>query len=426
MIEIYRESGDENETLNPPVRAIQPAAAIPPLPKAGVEAAEGFVRPFVNEEQNSRLPWTLPAGPWTVRWRHQAIEGATPFRLAQAGDRCLLIYETWPRQFYDLGGRLIAGESSLIGGFLPLLDIEKSVLWLGGDGIRAYRLDDARILYDFSPAVTVRHTFLARRGRRFLVAGTEYKLHPHGGVVADHAQIQVVDLGDPIQVDRGDLKSPTPAKSLGAPTHLMVLAVHRDQIVFAVPGRIYFSGWDLQPSLALEGSFQPLSLSLDEMGRIYLVVQTEGREELWVITPQGERFLSAALPNEPADPLANPDDATVANPPIIGYDHRIYVRMRNRSKMTGRLLAISLDGKVLWDYPISDFEQGGQVITADDRLLVAEGDKLLAFKDSATPEVLHQFPGETLMTAPVLTQKGELLVATESALYCLSAASGRR
>jgi hypothetical protein len=421
MVEIYRDSGDENEILNPPARLIRPAAATPPLPKAGVEAAEGFLRPFVNEEQNSRLPWTLPAGPWTVRWRHQAIEGHSPALVAQAADRCLLIYEMWPRQLLDLEGRLISDKFAAVGGWLPLMDPEKLLIWMGGDGVQAYRMTDGSAVCHIIAATMVRHTFLARRRRQFLVAGTQYQLHPHGGVVADRAEIEVVDLGDPIEVDRGYLKSPSPAKSLGAPSHLMALAVHRDQIVFAVPGRILLGGWNLELNGALQGSFRPVSLSLDEAGRIYLVVQTEGREELWGITLQGERFLSVGLPNELPDLLETHYDITAAVPPIIGYDHRIYVRMRNRDGTTGRLLAISLDGKVLWDYPISYFEQGGLVITADDRLLVAESDKLLAFKDSATPEVLHQFPGERLLTAPVLTQKGELLVATDKFLYCLTA-----
>ena len=65
----------------------------------------------------------------------------------------------------------------------------------------------------------------------------------------------------------------------------------------------------------------------------------------------------------------------------------------------------------------------GAVVTADDLLVVSEGDSLTAWDAQGQRRVIHTLPGESLATAPVLLADGDVLVATQAHLYRLGPAA---
>jgi hypothetical protein len=101
-----------------------------------------------------------------------------------------------------------------------------------------------------------------------------------------------------------------------------------------------------------------------------------------------------------------------AIPPIVGRNHRAYILGTNR------VLAIDPDGKLAWVRPLKS-AQAAAVITKDDQLLVADGSDLAAFDTTGERRTLHSFAGELLVTPPVITKRGEILVASQRRLYSL-------
>ena len=83
----------------------------------------------------------------------------------------------------------------------------------------------------------------------------------------------------------------------------------------------------------LTGKFRPQSMSMDEGRRMFLVADTGGQTELWQVSPSGERIYSCPMP---------PGVPSSAAPPIIGYDHSVYI-VRGRF-----LLNVARDGKLNW------------------------------------------------------------------------------
>src|SRR5215469_17549654 len=52
-----------------PGTQIRPAQSATPPPRADVIAGGESVRPYINDQLNSRLPQPLAGSPWIVRWQ---------------------------------------------------------------------------------------------------------------------------------------------------------------------------------------------------------------------------------------------------------------------------------------------------------------------------------------------------------------------
>jgi hypothetical protein len=168
--------------------------------------------------------------------------------------------------------------------------------------------------------------------------------------------------------------------------------------------------WDLTIRHGLEAGFDPVTMSLDEAGRIYLVVKIDGRNVLWLVTPEGG--LLYAFEFQPGSP---PPDY----PPIIAYDHSVYL-------VSGaQILALGPDGKLNWTRAANSTVKGG-FVTPDQLLVVTEGDSITSWNAQGRRTVLFSTGGDMLQTPPVLAPAGELLAASETRLYCLSALPATR
>jgi PQQ-like domain len=366
----------------------------------------GVLRPFVNERLNSRLAESLPSGAMRIRWQKDLSLGMNPIFLLQFGDR-ILAQGTDLWELFDLTGKSIQvaelARSSVV------LDPTNALFYLARpDGTIA-----GRKLTDGTPAFILpvlfgphfERSFLARLGQRFLVVSIERPISPHSDRQPNLSLIEVQDFGNPpVTDDLGFLTSAQRTASQDYKTTLLKAALHGERITFATPENLYISDLSLKARSILHEKFEPIAISLDEDGNIYLLVEAEGRKALWRVSAQGGRQMTFLIPR---------DMQVSAIPPIVGRNHRAYILGTNR------VLAIDPDGKLAWVRPLKS-AQAAAVITNDDQLLVADGSELTAFDATGERRTLHSFAGELLATPPAITKRGEILVASQRRLYSLT------
>jgi len=370
---------------------------------------EGFPRRFANEARNSRLGTDLLEGRWEIRWKTELDDELFPEVLLTHGQRLLLEgYSRW--QLYDTKGKLLA--TSRRGPSEVVLDGSHSLLYsLDSIGyLAAWSLQEGELAFhmpiDFGDQFS--RPFIVRRGQRLLVVGVGRALQPHARP-ENRSFVDVIDLGDSLQVDEDDiLVSLRTRTRLMRRTRLLLTALQGDTLVIATQDRIYRADLDLQLQRAFTGTFTPRSMSLDEAGRIYLIVSTETdtgkqRQALWVVTPDGERRIDVEIPEYPEGTYT---------PPIIGYDHQVYILLDDR------IMAISPTGDVRWTERLG-VPIGGAVVTADNRLLVSAGSYLFAFTADGTRTVVFGLEDGEWATPAIVTERGRLIAASKQYLYCL-------
>jgi hypothetical protein len=166
----------------------------------------------------------------------------------------------------------------------------------------------------------------------------------------------------------------------------------------AAPGRIYRADARLKVIDDLADDFTPVTMSLDERGHAYLVVQSKGKHALWVLDPKtGERSVSVPLTGEPTP-----------TPPLVGWDHRTFVLLQDG------VVAIEPDGRAAWTVSTAQAPVGASIAKNGVLALAVGSQVLLVEPDGRSRTALDA--GDSLATAPVLVSGTELLVATAATL----------
>lgn len=380
---------------------------------ANLSAASGsgeVVRPYVNDRLNSRIDVSLPDGVWETRWRADLLAGLRPAFVLHAGRRSVVQgHDFW--QLFDREGVSVATQR--VAASDVVLDPGNTLVYHAAPNgaLRAHQLRDGSATFTLGLlfGAEFERVFFARRGQRMIVVSLEQRIDPHEPEVPDYALVEVQDLGDPPQAD--DLNILTSARlvtSVQRSAHVLHAAMHEETLVLAIPGRVEVLDGALQPLARFEAPFTPLAMSLDEAGRIYLIVRVEDepgrdRQALWILSPAAEKLVEAAVP-------VHPNGAYT--PPIVGYDHQVYVLLGDR------ILALSPEGDVLWDEHAGG-RIAGAVVTADDQLLAAAGGLLMTFDAQGERTGLFYLDDDHWTTPPVLTAQHRLLVASTQYLYCL-------
>jgi len=173
--------------------------------------------------------------------------------------------------------------------------------------------------------------------------------------------------------------------------------------VLATRDRFYLMDDRLKVTEAITGEFVPLSVSLDDAGRIHALVRSGEQGRFWILTKAGERLLDMPVPLPPD---------TFPPPPVIGRSGRVYLLL------PGEVVAVEF-GRVAWREPVDAAPVA--TVGGDGRLVAAVGASVIGFDLLRNRTVLASFPGEELRTPPVLDAHGRLYVASERRLYCLSA-----
>jgi outer membrane protein assembly factor BamB len=222
--------------------------------------------------------------------------------------------------------------------------------------------------------------------------------------------VDAVNVPEPVQTSSmGTLRVKSPGKILYLPTDQVQFAATDQILAAASPNRVYIVDWDLQVPRVLDGAFEPVTMSLDEAGRIYLAVKRKGKpDELWLFTQEGTLVYTFEFPaGTPA----------LTAPPIVAYDHRVYLTAGSQ------ILALGADGRLDWSR--SAAAPVAAVALPDGRLLTAEGEWIAVWDAAGKRTALFQAPGEGFETAPVPTASGDILAATGAHLYCLGVRQAR-
>lgn len=384
-------------------RAIQPAEKPAPLGRAAPAADLSVPRAYVDDRLNSRLAERLGApARFRTAWKADLPEDLQASTVLWARDRVAV--------GGLLGWRLFGRDGKAIGGGLPgpsdfALDPERSVFYVADRAglLAARRLRDGELASEMSfyGGEQWERRFVARRGGRLVTVSVETQPNPDRPP-ADRSMLEVTDLRDPsMQKSYDEQGGPVVMADLVRKSSLLLAALDGDSIVLATENHVYVVDLATEIKQALTGSFRPVALSLDETGRIYMLVLVEDQLYLWSVTQSGERLYSFALP-----PAARPE-----HPPVVGYDHTVYLASGTS------ILAVAQDGKLSWSRTTKAYI-GGATVAADDQLLVSEGSEIAAYNASGERRVVSVIPAAAA-TPPILTDRGELLVASSETLFCL-------
>jgi hypothetical protein len=394
---------DTRAPAKPPVTIRDAIASWPAEPAGGTEC----LRRFCNSERNSRSPFARAPRAYRQRWRAELSSQLRPAYVVAAGDRAAVVgLSSWA--LLDDSGALLHEEP--MGDGEAVLDPGNDLVYFPNTNgrVAADSLRDGRQSFFLSVYFgdSFARAFIHRVGSRVIVLSIEQPTDPLRLSEPTLSVIEAHELQTPFVLSEvGRLKSAREVNHLFRDTVKLLAAMHDDRLVLATTDRVYTADVDLRLERELTGSFEPLQLSLDGSGRIYLVVRAEGALFLWALTTEGERVLNVRLPAE----LDRFD-----GPPIVGFDHRVYL-------VSGqRIRAIDRDGTTVWEH-LAAYPVAGALITAGHELLVSAGSQVAAFDGKGDRSVLFEATGETLLTPPVLTRAGELLIASSRHLYCLAA-----
>lgn len=365
-------------------------------------------RPFVNDRLNSRLTQKLPVGDWIIRRSASLEPGLRPKHILHAFDR-IIIQGDGPWQLFDKECQ------SLARGYLPsseiFLDAANSLFFFSDSAgmIEARNLSDGNRAFSASLLFgnVYYRSFIARRSERMIVVSTEREVDqdaPEEEKPKD-STIEILKFNEPQNVDQdGVLQSSQVVSEVIRKTLLLRSALHDETLVVATTNQICLIDLDLQIETALNGEFTPFTMSLDNAGIIYIVLDDAGIPKLRAITPDGERLFSVELPEK----MSN-----ISYPLVIAYNHRVFLIKDHY------LMAFAANGRCIWEYK-TDSPIAGAVVTADNQLLISSGSQLGVFEANGNYSTLYEFKNESLQTPPTLTASGDLVVATDQKLYCLA------
>jgi hypothetical protein len=386
-----------------------PGAAPAATQSAGDRAS--VRRQYIDEGRTSRLAAIVAATGWTVAIKAPLPANVRPLNLLATADRVVIHADDRYVLFSAAGAPLATG---MLGGGEVILEPAAGLVVLPDTkgALAAHSLADGRRAFTVRAAFGDTHArpYLAFASRRLITTGRKVLRpieNPKLARPRPQVLVQMQELGEPIEIANGHATVKV-ERTVYRPSDKLLAAVQGTTLVVATEDRIYHMTLGLDVKAVLTGGFEPLAMSLDEARRIYLVASAGGKNWLWVLSLEGERLLARELPAPRSGGYT---------PPIVGYGHAIFVPVEHR------ILVIDPRGEHRADYQVSE-AFAGAVITPDDTLLVSDGADLVRFNPAGESQVLAQFPGESLRTAPIAVGPDRLWVATDRHLYGLVPATG--
>jgi len=389
-----------------PGTQIRPAQSATPPPRADVIAGGESVRPYINDQLNSRLPQPLAGSPWIVRWQSN-LDPEFPFSFVLAAGNRILLQGPGRWQLFDAEGKSLR-QGKLGAGDVVMDDANGVFYLIDPFGVlAAHRLTDGELEYSvsISGGEEWQRSFYARRSQEFAVASFQREIQPHGAVTPTAVTIDVEDLGNPLQIEQQTVVSSKQESRLYYEVPRVSAALLGQTLVAAISNELLVTAFGKSIRTRLLGTFAAGPLSLDEAGRIYLLAGHDNRVSLWVLTASGERAFAFDFPADiPVRPM----------PPVVGYSHQTYFT-------TGEsVLCLSAEGKLQWR-KTAGAAVVGLAAAPSDEVVVSAGSDLAAFDSQGERRVIHTFKGDVLKTPPAMTRDGDLLVASARHLYRLTA-----
>jgi len=383
---------------------IRSVAGVRAIPRADQVSAPPVVA--YGDGADSRLCGKTPEGPLHVSFDAALPDGLDPKFVLTAGGAILVEGTSRWALFSSDGAPRAAGVKAA--GVLRLQPERNLCLAPNRSGtLTAFDLSDG------SPKFDVALTFGAAYERRMIalangvlrVASVERTLDPHAGIAPRQFLLEVRNLTDQRGegLAAGEVLTEPIADLTGESRHF-ACALRRGQWTFAVDNAICRVDESCALTVQWNGAFEPRFLSVDEAGRMYLLARVERRMELWLVRSDGGRVYAAPISDDAGEPIA---------PPIVGYGHVAYVLTRSHAA------AVDQTGELLWSCKPAG-PVAGAGVTADDHLLIAAGGELGWIDPKGAWQTLYDFGPRSVRTPPVLTERGDVLLATDERLYALT------
>ncbi len=358
--------------------------------------------------QNSRLQGVLGNRSWQIRWSYPALPSTPATAILRKGNRILTQYQGgWT--LLDAHGTRIASGTAGRGALSMDPHTNLFYLFSKAGAVEARQVTDGEL--QFQSALPYDESYawplVFRDSVRLVAFGNEMPVPSHQPVPPREAIVQLVQIGSPVQVDRFKLlKSVTRFESLHVLDPKLIAAASGDTVYAAGKNLVLLLSTALEVKAAYSGQFEPLLMSVDESGWMYIFAGMNGRRAVVVITPEGKQVQTILL---------NHEDESLELPPIVGYDHRIYLLT------SASVVAYSPEGRLLWRRSMPG-RIAGAGVTLDGTVLVTAGSQVSAVHPDGGLFPIFRFEGEELVTPPVYTSDHEILAGTRTHVYCLSPA----
>jgi len=368
----------------------RPGSLTPLPPAAAPSVPTGFLRPYANERLNSRLSQPLPLGSWAPSWDVPIDPSIKPSGLLAYGASVLALGLSAYQLFVAKKGLVNQPTTGRDAEIIPSANVFLIPDRYGR--IVAFDLISAAPSEILSPAggMETKRTYFHRRPDGVtIVASLDESANPHNSAPTIVTYLQVFNAAGQATASRDALNEP------------LYIAMHENFSVQARRGAVDFIDLSLNVQRRLVADMTPQGLSLDESGRCYLLCAARNRQQLWIVSHTGE-YSATSLP----------DGVTVfQRPPVVGYDHRIYLLALDR------ILCLAANGQIEWQYQAPG-RVVGATVSPNGLLLAAIGDAVVVLNPGGEARTLCRVAGEQLMGSPILGSTGELYALSDRRLHC--------
>jgi hypothetical protein len=364
-----------------------------------------YTRAYADELANSRIPVKISDKLWEIKWQLKVDPFFPPdFILTAKSQFIALGAGRW--HLIDSEGKLLTTE--FFGNSSVIFDPAYSLVYFADrfGQIAAVKLPSNEKLFSMqvNGLEDVERKFLYRNDGIFLIADKIENKNPHNPSPNKFIYIESYAIDDPPVIENGNLASFKELNHVNYPAGNVTAAAYKDIFVYAIEDKLIITGLNLKVQSEYEGKFKPVTLSLDESGRIYLtVINNENKLALWVMTQQGELLVDTVIPVE---------GQLNSIPPVISFNHDIFLIFKDR------VFSYREDGKLKWQ-TLTDGNTAGAVVTSNNKLLLSEGSMINELDETGERQPIFQFPGEVLTSPPVITSENEIIAATEGNIYLL-------
>lgn len=364
--------------------------------KSGVTA-------FSNIEQNSRSNFKITSSKYVLKWNAEVNKDHAPTDILAVENRILVEALFW--QLFDGNGKMIKTDKR---GTSHLMIDERlnKFFYINTRGeLAGNNLKDGSNQFTTSLSGGDEYTrpLMILQENRMIIAGVERQLDPHMHYLASKSTVLQVDMTNVLKEEYNPKKDYAGKSGvLYFPSRDLVAAAFGDNFVVAYPGSILILDSTSKILKAYSATFTPLAISTDDGANIYLLVETEKGKFVWKLNSEGERLFSLKT-----------EDAKIY-PPIIGFDGKVYIPSGKNilvfDSIGNRGKSIEIKSNLYF-----------ALVTRDNNLLIADGSQLILSDGSEELKILFDTGSDQFCTAPVISEAGNIFVASKQFLYCLTA-----
>ncbi|MEO8232686.1 MAG: hypothetical protein ABI638_10405 [Ignavibacteriota bacterium] len=365
---------------------------------------------FKNVLHNSRSAVKLGENLWEEKWKVKVEKNLKPKSILFCNNRIILYGDTeW--LLFDVEGKLL-NSGSLGYTEINISPDNNQFYYSDYNGLIQAR-DLINGAYKFSLfamfADNYRRSEIFTNNRLIYILSKEEKEDPHGNHIRNSSVLEVQDIGEPRSIDDNDyLISANRLNTIDLRSLDVYSVFTGEYLILAIPDEILITDSQLKIKKIIKSKFIPLSMSLDQSGRIYLIVRytaADGNQKtgFWIITQDGLRILNLDLPS----------DNDFNFPPVIGYNSKVFLIAGNK--------VFNIDTNIhFFSEKIFETPLGGFTISKDNKLILSAGKLIYGLDDYGENIYITHLENENWATGPVFINNDTFICASSESLYCFT------